>query len=349
MKLIALICFLLPFLNNDLYGCSAIIAAHNGSFVVGANLDGEGIWEGLVFINKTGVEKQTDFEYDDGKTLQWVSQYGSVTFNLLCREYAQYGMNTEGLIVTTVSCLNSCQPYQKDLPELNGNFWVQYILDKCKSVKEVKETFSKINVLAGNDRYMICDRFGGSIIIEFHDGVVFYENENMPIPILTNQLYQKSIMHVANNTLPSSDKSFDFITTKRFIRANDELKPTEYTLGDNKISRMFGILKKIQGYPESIWRIVFDQQEAKVYFMTHANKSQRFINLDEIDFSCQSDKVMANIDAGEKGDFITELTKYSYPKNYELYQTTMNNLGREITNKAIERHINYLDSFNCIN
>ena len=226
MKLIALICFLLPFLNNDLYGCSAIIAAHNGSFVVGANLDGEGIWEGLVFINKTGVEKQTDFEYDDGKTLQWVSQYGSVTFNLLCREYAQYGMNTEGLIVTTVSCLNSCQPYQKDLPELNGNFWVQYILDKCKSVKEVKETFSKINVLAGNDRYMICDRFGGSIIIEFHDGVVFYENENMPIPILTNQLYQKSIMHVANNTLPSSDKSFDFITTKRFIRANDELKPT---------------------------------------------------------------------------------------------------------------------------
>lgn len=146
MKLIALICFLLPFLNNDLYGCSAIIAAHNGSFVVGANLDGEGIWEGLVFINKTGVEKQTDFEYDDGKTLQWVSQYGSVTFNLLCREYAQYGMNTEGLIVTTVSCLNSCQPYQKDLPELNGNFWVQYILDKCKSVKEVKETFSKINV-----------------------------------------------------------------------------------------------------------------------------------------------------------------------------------------------------------
>lgn len=83
---------LLVFADN-ISACSSIWLALNGYYLLGANLDYEHNFDGLIFINQRNTKKRTDM-YNDGATdLEWISKYGSVSFNLVCKEYAQYGMN----------------------------------------------------------------------------------------------------------------------------------------------------------------------------------------------------------------------------------------------------------------
>ena len=56
--------------------------------------------EGLVFINKAGVQKSA-FLVDVGPAATWTSKYASVTFNQYGREMPN-GMNTAGLVVEHV-------------------------------------------------------------------------------------------------------------------------------------------------------------------------------------------------------------------------------------------------------
>ena len=63
--------------------------------VFGYNLDLFIPGDGLVFINPRGVAKQgfPGQAGTTGKKLEWISSYGSVTFNVVGREWANSGMN----------------------------------------------------------------------------------------------------------------------------------------------------------------------------------------------------------------------------------------------------------------
>ena len=69
--------------------------------LMGRNLD----WnndQGLLLVNKKGVSKRAMVLDPTEKTAQWVSQYGSLTFNQYGRELPTGGMNEAGLVVETL-------------------------------------------------------------------------------------------------------------------------------------------------------------------------------------------------------------------------------------------------------
>jgi Linear amide C-N hydrolases, choloylglycine hydrolase family len=347
MKIIIFIISLTLF-PNYLFACSSIWLAINGYYLLGANLDSESNWDGLIFINQRNVKKSTDI-YNEGDTeVFWRSKYGSVTFNLVCKEYAQYGMNEQGLIVSTVSNPKTKGPRKDKRPSMFGNLWVQYLLDVCKTTEEVKSTLKEIRVVPGIDRYVVCDKFMNSIIIEFQDHeIIIFENESQPINVLTNQSYTKCLTNFNNDKLPSKENIFDYITTKRFFDATNSLKGSNIVDQEKGILWLFENLKKVEGSPKSIWRIVFDQLEMKAYFLTKSNEKKRFIDLNKIDFSCSGEATMLNIDNNIKGDILKLFEPYSSQENFRLYKSAMNNIGKSITVDEIWEHIKFLEKFRC--
>lgn len=338
---------LLMFANN-ISACSSIWLALSGYYLLGANLDYERNLDGLIFINYRNTEKKTDM-YNDGATdLEWISKYGSVSFNLVCKEYAQYGMNEKGLIISTVSDPNTKGPIKDNRPSMFGNFWIQYLLDMCETTEEVKQTLEFIRVMPGNDRYVICDKSMHAMIIEFHDHKVkIFEGETLPFNVLTNQSYQNCLSAYSENKLPTANDVFNYVTTKRFFDAANSLKQSDIRNKDEGKSWLFKNLKIIQGSTESIWRIVFDQSEMKVIFITKSNKQKRYLDLNKIDFSCGEEKYMLNIDEKYSGDISHLFIPYTNEANFNLYQSAVYNLSKSISADEIKTHINFLEDFRC--
>ena len=54
--------------------------------------------EGIVSTNLRGLQK-TSLQMGDGSALNWVSNYGSITFNQYGKEFPTGGMNEKGLVV----------------------------------------------------------------------------------------------------------------------------------------------------------------------------------------------------------------------------------------------------------
>ena len=69
--------------------------------MVGKNFDWF-IRDALIIVNKRNVSKTACVPLDGagGELVSWTSKYGSVTFNLMGREFSFDGMNEAGLVVS---------------------------------------------------------------------------------------------------------------------------------------------------------------------------------------------------------------------------------------------------------
>lgn len=59
--------------------------------------------DGLVFVNRRGIAKEGYLRSTTGEKAKWISEYGSVTFNVPGREFPREGMNEAGLVVSTMA------------------------------------------------------------------------------------------------------------------------------------------------------------------------------------------------------------------------------------------------------
>ena len=79
------------------FACTTFFINKNGQLVFGRNYD----WvtdAGMVCTNLKGLDK-TSLKSEDGKTIHWISKYGSITFNQYGKELPTGGMNETGLVV----------------------------------------------------------------------------------------------------------------------------------------------------------------------------------------------------------------------------------------------------------
>ncbi len=65
---------------------------------VGKNYDVRGEYNGMVFINNPKVYKEA-FLLNEKNPVKWLSEYGSITFSQISKEFPTSGMNEKGLIV----------------------------------------------------------------------------------------------------------------------------------------------------------------------------------------------------------------------------------------------------------
>src|SRR5262245_38377345 len=81
-----------------IFACTTFCLGRGDNVVIGKSYD----WhtpDGMVVINKRGVDKRGMPPADGERPATWKSRYASITFNQYGRELPQGGMNEAGLVV----------------------------------------------------------------------------------------------------------------------------------------------------------------------------------------------------------------------------------------------------------
>ncbi|KPJ72829.1 hypothetical protein AMJ52_04980, partial [candidate division TA06 bacterium DG_78] len=122
--------FLIP---DNSHACTTFCFEHKGEWIYGRNYDWT-IERCLIVVNKRGAAKTA---WTQDNPAQWVSKYGSVTFNQYGREFPLGGMNEAGLVIECMWLEHTEYPHIDARKGLSDLQWIQYQLDNFATVDEV--------------------------------------------------------------------------------------------------------------------------------------------------------------------------------------------------------------------
>lgn len=314
---------LLSLFSNQTFACTTFCLKNKSEVLFGKNYDWM-IGDGLVFVNKRGVEKIAMSESAPNPA-KWISQYGSVTFNQYGRENPSGGMNEKGLVIELMWLDDTQYPKADDRPTVGTLEWIQYQLDNSGSVEEVITNAEKIRIASEvKIHYLVNDKNGNSATVEFIDGkLVAHTNAKLPFAALANDTYEKSLNYSKNNSLEKakSESSFD-----RFTRAAEKSKAfaDKPKSEAESVKYAFDILENVaqKGYTQ--WSIVYDQQRGKIHFRSLKSPSIKTIDTNVFDYACGSAVKTFDINSNVIGETSAKFSDYTQAANRDLLERSFN-------------------------
>ncbi|MBW2061206.1 MAG: linear amide C-N hydrolase [Deltaproteobacteria bacterium] len=326
--------------------------------VFGKNFDWS-FGSGLIIINKRGVKKTALLEPPE-KPVRWVSQYGSITFNQVSKEFPFGGINEAGLVVEQMWLEETQYPGPDNRRVLSELQWIQYQLDNCRSVNEVFDSDAHIRISQNksNIHFLVCDRSGNVAVIEFLNGKRVYQTgKNLFVKALTNDSYLNSMAYLKKHVgfggkkeISSSPKSLD-----RFVRIAERLKDYKPNQSGFIVSYAFDILSYVSVSSEksdTVWSIIYDLENLQIYFKTIESKDIKTLRLKDFDFRCDIPSKVLDINTGVKGDLLDHFVAYSTDINRKLVRSTFAKFKKtsvkSTENSNLEILIRYPSSVRCI-
>ena len=178
------------------FGCTIVMAAHNGLVLAGNNEDRNHLKTIVNFIPaKDKYYGRAVFGYDDGP---W-----------------QGGMNDQGLFVDGNALAPTGWKPDPNKPMIAGNI-MMVMLATCATCEDVKAVFEKSNVPGlGQARFPIADRSGASMVVEYGQGRVQFVRSASWYQIATNFV----ISNVKNGNYPC----WRYRTADRLLSGAEEL------------------------------------------------------------------------------------------------------------------------------
>lgn len=314
---------LLSLFSNQTFACTTFCLKNKGEVLFGKNYDWM-IGDGLVFVNKRGVEK-TAMSESSPNPAKWISTYGSVTFNQYGRENPSGGMNEKGLVIELMWLDDTQYPRTDERPTVGTLEWIQYQLDNSATVQEVVTNAEKIRIASEvKIHYLVNDKNGNSATIEFIDGkLVAHTSDKLPLTALANDTYEKSLNYSKNN---SSEKAGSESSFDRFTRAAEKSKafadkPKSET---EAVKYAFDILENVaqKGYTQ--WSIVYDQQRGKIHFRSLKSPSIKTIDTKMFDYACGSPVKTFDVNSNEGGETSAKFSDYTQAANRDLLERSFN-------------------------
>jgi choloylglycine hydrolase len=268
----------------------------------------------MVVVNAREVQK-TSFTAPGEKSISWISNWGSITFNQFGKEFPNGGMNEKGLVVELMWLPGTKYPPKDNRAALNELQWIQFQLDNCSTVDEVIATDKIIRISNDNFaplHYLIADANGNAATIEFIEGkMVVHQGKDLEHPVLTNTIYIDALKQIKD-----SNKNFDN-SVQRFSIACTMVQQFQ-TLPDNKnaVNYAFTILDKVAQGSYTKWSIVYDIANLQIYFKS--NDILRNISLDQFDFACNNKTPYFNLNNPESGMVFNSFHTLSFLENKNL-------------------------------
>lgn len=330
--------------------CTSFCLDDNGHVVFGSNYDNDKP-EGMVFINKRGILKSGFMPGTTGQIAQWKSKYASVSFTVIGYQLAWAGMNEKGLVMSTMALSETRNPKPDERPPLHSPHWMQYMLDNCSSVKEVIATDPKVRILETVDHYLVTDRTGDSAVIEFLDGrMVVYTGEDLQLAALTNSTYSESIDFLNKGVMGLKERDgIRMITSslRRFRIVADRVKAF-HSAGTTRhaVKYAFETLEKV-AENGTLWSIVFDTKDLKVYFRTRSHRPIRYLSLNDFDLSCHTPDMMMDIHEKRAGNIFKSMEVYSSDKNFDFLKKAIQRWNIPMSNKQLQMFRSILDGYRC--
>jgi penicillin V acylase-like amidase (Ntn superfamily) len=342
--------------------CTSFCLDNNGYAAFGSNYDYEkDISEGLIFVNRRNVSKSFLESDSFSKHVCWTSKYGSVSFNLVTSQAAFAGMNEAGLVISIMGLRESRYPRPDKRPWIYTNLWLQYVLDSFSTIEEVVASDSSVRIFGNSPpyfvpHYLISDRYGHCVTIEFLNGeMVTHSGKDLPVKVLANTTYDRSISEwnkisvLKTNGKPVPEMS---PSLRRFTRAADMVSSSSPGDSQSAIAAAFVILEEISGQKinggPTRWSMVFDTKDLRIHFRTIIHSEIRIIDFQSLDFSCQSQVKMIDINEKLSGDITNKLKDYSFTLHCEHALRAATKWGLKTKPEELVKRIRSVEEFPCI-
>ena len=333
--------------------CSAFLFGADGAALMAKNYDWH-LGDGLLIINTSGVEKTA--LVGEGQTpAEWVSKFGSLTFNQYGRELPNGGMNEAGLAMEVMWLEATRYPPPGDRPSIGVLQWVQYCLDRFETVEEVAASASALAVGGiANLHYLACDARSHCAVIEFLEGKTSIRSGGtLPVPALTNNTYSSSLAFL-NGSLGYGGEILSTEgegSLQRFARVATAVNRSRARPSEESLAAALATLADAAqtGRSRTRWSIVYDLGNRVVHFKTASNPKLRTVRLEGLKLDCPGPTLMLELDAPLEGDVTKELRVFSAEANIELIRSTFGGtafLGEE-RNEMIRAVADYPQGLVC--
>lgn len=309
---------------TDTSSCSTILFIQSDSLFIGHNLDEDYETTGLVIVNKRGILKRevswSDYNSPSGLSkarIHWKSKYGSIVYSGLGKEFIDGGMNEAGLYIGEMTLSETKLPDYNNLPKMNGNLWMQYVLDNFESVEQVIKNLKYVANDGPNPwHYFISDKKGDVATIEFINGeLIVHRKSEMPVLALCNTQYDKEVERLKEYKNYGGQKELSLNISgndTRFLYAAKMLNDSsEYSESKNATDFTFKILNQLYGKDNNRWSIVYDVLRLRMYFNTNNARQIRFVDFKDFDFSNNSPAMILDIREKLEGNVSKYFVQYN--------------------------------------
>lgn len=335
--------------------CTTFQLQHGKQLVVGKNFDFH-TDIGMVIINKRNVVK-TALLHPPEKPARWVSKYGSITFNQVSRELPFSGINEAGLIVEIMWLNESKYPEPDDRAAIGELQWIQYQLDNNNSVDEVIKSDAFIRITQSSPvHFFVGDSRGKAATIEFIDGkLVYHTADNLPVKVLTNHTYEKSLQYLKTRQGLGGQEKFSFTRSSlgRFSTAAQKIKDYQSQRHPSMpiVEYAFNILSAVsQG--TTAWSIVYDVTDSRIYFKTVRENEIKIISFRELDFTCGPPVKVLDMNTDLKGNVTKQFKDYTTEMNRKMVFSVFNNYKannfmEDISDPELEELARFPETLKC--
>ncbi len=319
--------------------------------IFGSNLDLFIPAYGIVVVNQKGMVKKSfsDQKGTTGKELEWVSKYGSVTFNLAGREWCWSGMNEAGLVLGAMELVDSKFPDKDERPGLPIGMWAQYIMDTCGTVSDVAKVKDKVRMddPATPAHFLIADAKGDCIAIEWIDGkIVQYIGKTMEVKAMANMRYGQGVEAYKRGG-PKWWWSNPGQSAERVAGAKQRCDGYDAGKEPDAIKYAFGTLVDVVAAGHTKWSIVYDIAKREIWYGTAYSKPVKHISFKNLDFKCGGDLMVIDVNIQQEGDVEKYFGPLKREDNLNLLKHICVNYGIDLTEEEYNDVVDHLESFEC--
>lgn len=137
--------------------------------------------DGHLHMNGRGLTK-TAFELAPDQNLEWLSNYGSVTFNYLGKEFPHGGMNEAGLTIQLIDHRsNESSTENSSSIKLNVFQWIQYQLDNFNCIEAIIKNATEVGYAEPEGTkfiFLVADAKGKTTLLSTKNGKVISKTFN---------------------------------------------------------------------------------------------------------------------------------------------------------------------------
>jgi len=323
--------------------------------IFGANMDLR--WgEGLVFVNRRGLVKQSFMLNSQGERLQWVSRYGSVSFNLVGLEYPWGGMNEAGLVVSDLALEATRCPADDERHPVCSPMWTQFMLDTCATIEEMIAAQDSIRLKGDAVHFMACDASGACAVFEYLGGeVVIHAGEDLPVRALANATYEDCLEYLELGVLPAFNPGASAQRVAAAAEWSERFDPAGEVEGTDWALRILteAVVDPKKWYkvvfrePYTRWSIAFDIAARRIRFRTEASPSVRSFDFAQLDFECEAPILMMDVNAEFAGPAEQKLQPYDSEWNHRVAYDFLDRWGSGLSDEEIDWLTTFLESFTC--
>ena len=335
-------------LTAQVFACTTFCLKNGGEVLFGKNYDWM-IGDGMIFVNKHGVEKSALVTGKETPA-RWVSKYGSVTFNQYGKDNPSGGMNEAGLVIELMWLDDTQYPAVDSRPVVDVLEWIQYQLDISANVAEVIKNSEAVRIASPVKlHYLVNDKAGNSATIEFLDGrLVAHTGENLSVSALANDTYEKSLNYLKSTAVEKtkSESSFDRFT--RAAQKTKEFNQKPRTEAES-VNYAFEILANVAQKNYTQWSIVYDQKRAKIHFRTMQSTSIKSIDTLAFDYTCGGAVKIFDVNSKAAGDVSGKFSDYTRRANRDLIERAFNGTPflKSVPASSRDEMAAFADNFTC--